>query len=182
MNERMRRLLIQSFTFLLLLLPCGRGYSTEEFASWLRVKYTPVSNHIESIPIRRIDKRWAKVLVLRMANQPPDVASAVRRNEQFGYQFEAEGDFNGDAKRDKAMVGVYENKNGEVGRFFLVLTEEKPGRWKPAFLYKIPGEPGFGILLYQRGRVSFATCMECDTVGDLLWVKGRYRIRWYSTP
>lgn len=180
MGKTQSRIAICAFVVSLCLITFAT-VSTAGDASWLGARYTPVEDQVESIPIRQIDKSWSKVLVLTKANQPEDVLRDLERNKHYAYQFQLEGDFNGDEKRDKALVGVYVDNSGQVGRFLLILTVATPGRWKKAFLYKVPGVAGFSILRYEKGQVTFSTCMECDTFGDLIWKRGRNRISWYST-
>lgn len=154
--------------------------SFEELASWLNVKYAPIQDKIESIPVEAIDKSWSKVLVLSKENQPQDVLKDLEDREQHGYRFQLEGDFNKDGEKDKAVVGIYEDKAGIMGRFLLILTKAKSGVWEKAFLYKSPGEPGFSILFYEKEHLSFSTCMDCDEFADLIWEKGNYRLKWDS--
>ncbi|MBI3595603.1 MAG: hypothetical protein HY203_00435 [Nitrospirae bacterium] len=151
-----------------------------ELASWLKVKYSPVQDKIESIPIQSIDKDWSKVLVLSKENQPQDVLKDLEDRERHGYRFQLEGDFNKDGEKDKALVGVYIDKAGVVGRFLLILTNAKAGVWEKTFLYKSPGESGFSILFYEKGHLSFSACMDCDDFADLIWEKGNYRLKWNS--
>jgi len=151
-----------------------------DYASWLQVEYPPIEDRLESIALKKIERTWSKVLVLTKGNQPPEVLKDVERNEAYGFRFQVEGDFNKDGRKDKALVGVYRDKRGVTGRFFLVLTKTRLGAWKKAFLYTQPGKPGFGILTWDKGRVNYYQCMECGFYADLVWEEGAYKLRWSS--
>jgi hypothetical protein len=155
----------------------GREGGGGERAAFLRVRYVPVENSIESIPVADIDRSWSRVLVLRKSNQPADVLTEVEANEGLGARFSADGDFNRDGRPDKVLVGVYEEKSGATGRFFLILTEVKAQLWRKSFLAKFPGESAFSILFVSGETVDFAACLWCDDGLRLVWARGGYALR-----
>jgi len=164
--------------FLLVAVILGtQDVGAQEQAAFLRVRYVPVEDRIDSVRVADIDRSWSRVLVLRKTNQSEEVLREVKANESFGARFSVDGDFNGDGKPDKALVGVYQEKSGATGRFLLVLTELKPGVWRKSFLAKFKGEPGFSILFVEGATIDFATCLRCDAGLRLVWARGRYELR-----
>jgi hypothetical protein len=150
------------------------------YAWWLTVRFTPTSQKIASIPIRRIDPEWSRAEALTRKLLPPEASSDPSSLENPAFGFSREGDFDGDGLRDKALVGVYRTRSGKMGRFLLIVTQRKPGPWQPTFLEKVPGDPGFSIL-WSDGRVlRWYQCMECDSYGVLVRTKEGYRVDWQS--
>lgn len=134
---------------------------------------------ILSIPIASLDPEWDRALALTretIATQPADYAALLERP---GFAYEHEGDFDSDGLHDKALVGVYRTKAGEVGGFLLIATEQSPGRWEKAFLAKHPKNLGFTVLHWNGEYFTWIVCTHCD-VWAVVDATEAYRIEWIS--
>lgn len=146
-----------------------------KYAWWLLITYEPETTHIQSIPVADIDPSWSLAEPLSREAIPPEETSDFQKNyEPYGYSFWKEGDFNGDGKRDRALVGIYQDKSGGGGRFLLILTESQKNKWDKSFVYKNPGKAGFSILRLKDGKLAWYFCMDCDIFSFVEWKNGRY--------
>jgi len=148
------------------------------YAWWLTVRFTPVSDTIFSMPIGLVDSTWSKATVLTRDILPPQARDdpGVLADTAFGFCFD--GDFNHDGRRDRAAVGVYRTHRGNLGRFLLILTQTDSGHWRTAFLVAVPGDPGFGLLAVSpTGDLGWWRCMECDNWTEVAWADGAYVLR-----
>ncbi len=146
-----------------------------KYAWWLLITYEPETNQIESIPVAVIDPSWSLAEALSKEAIPPEEMIDFQKNyEPYGYSFSKAGDFNLDGKRDKALVGIYQDKSGGVGRFLLILTESQKNKWVKSFLYKYPGKAGFSILRLKDGKLGWYFCLDCDDFSSIEWENGKY--------
>jgi hypothetical protein len=170
----MKRVLFISFLFCLLFLLPLTG-ETVKYAWWLLIEYEPETKHIQAIPVSEIDPSWTLAEALSKEAIPPEELSNFQKHyERDGYSFTKEGDFNGDGKRDKAIVGIYKDKSGKMGRFLLILTESQKNKWTKSFVYKNPGKPGFSILRIENNQLCWCFCMDCDIMNYVRWKNGKY--------
>jgi hypothetical protein len=146
-----------------------------KYAWWLLITYEPETKHVESIPVADIDSSWTLAEPLSKEAIPPEEMNDFEKYyEPDGYSFSKEGDFNADGKRDRAVVGIYKDKSGGVGRFLLILTEAQKNKWVKSFVFKNPGKAGFGILREEKGRLAWYLCMDCDILSFVKWENGKY--------
>lgn len=143
-------------------------------AWWLRDQYEPSAVTSALFKMSDINPEWVKFKLLSYSDLSDEAKKDIPWMEEYGYKFSIDGDFNKDGRSDKAVVGVYENKNGEKGRFLLILTKRKNGRWAKEFLDEIKGEPGFSVLYKCGNSICWSECMECDGGHILEWKKGGY--------
>lgn len=144
-------------------------------AWWVSARFSPIETNIEGIPVGQIDPRWTKALLLKKELLSDEGQTYLDRFIPHGRDlFERVGDFNADGVLDKAVVGVYRDDGGQLGRFFLILTQTATGAWKKAFVNKLGGKPGFSWLASSKdGAIWFFTwgsCFECDFyLADIKW-------------
>ena len=145
------------------------------YAWWLRISYETETTHIQSISVSDLDPSWTLAEPLSKEAIPPEELTDFEKlYEPDGYSFSKEGDFNADGKRDRAVVGIYKDKSGGVGRFLLILTESQKSKWIKSFVYKSPGNAGFSILREEKGHLTWYFCMDCDIYSFVKWENGRY--------
>ncbi len=149
------------------------------YAWWLTARFTPANDTVDSIPIHAIDTSWAKASVLTRHVLPPQAAAPGEWTDTT-YAFVREGDFDQDGRPDRAMVGVYQTKSGDVGRFLLVITQRAAGKWQKAFLATTPGEAGFSVLFPEGAGIGWSTCMECDSWAKLASTSRGYELENHS--
>ncbi|PJB80408.1 MAG: hypothetical protein CO090_04210 [Acidobacteria bacterium CG_4_9_14_3_um_filter_49_7] len=136
---------------------------------YVGLKFEPTLTVVQDIPVASLDQSWILARCLTKKDIPQkEMKNFEKYDEPLGLSFEKKGDFNGDGKPDRAVVGVYKDKDGNTGRFLLVLTRRQ-NKWVKSVLFKRPGRPGFSILgkLTKKG-LGWDFCMECD---DLSWIK-----------
>ena len=149
-------------------------------AWWVKIRFTPCDSSIGGIPVQKIDPSWRRASSLKQEYIPKSFLFQSGQNllERAGLSFELAGDFNSDGMPDRALVGVYEGKDDETGRFLLVTTEKSPGRWVPVFLELLPGKPGFLALSRDSVGIQLWNCMECDVVSYLAWSAEQRKYFW----
>ena len=153
------------------------------YAWWLKIRFSPCDGEIYGLPVRSIHPAWQRASLLREEYIPKSALYETGRNalEESKFQFELTGDFNGDHRPDRAAVGVYETAS-EVGRFLLIVTEDKPGIWRRAFLKMYPGKRGFLALRKVGAKLELWSCLECGVVSDLMWSSKQKQYVWLKAP
>lgn len=162
------------------------------------IKYAPTMEAIEGIPVNQIDKSWSRALILTDnnftgcldLNKIPFLGEEEKKEvvsmKKYDSFFSREGDFNKDGARDKALVGVYLDKSGQLGNFLLVITETTFKKWRKDFLVKIPSEKLaethfclFSILSGDKHNlVQWSSCIGCDIYYILTWNNGKYNLEY----
>jgi hypothetical protein len=143
-------------------------------AWWLGARFTPSDSNVAGLALTQIDSTWVRAQVLSMRMLPSEAAADRALLERRGQGFERSGDFNGDGRPDRALVGVYETRSGEGGRFLLILTRTAAGTWEKAFLAAMPGEARFSILGQSGRQLAWWFCLDCDDGVLVRWREGRY--------
>ena len=147
---------------------------------WLDAQFDPADTVIASLPIQRIDTTWERASELSWDLLPPAARSDPSMLADSSAVFEHDGDFNRDGQQDLALVGVYREHTGDLGRFLLVLTAGPGDEWIVVQLEKISGSAGFSVLLNQPNEIIWSVCMECDTASRLTWDGAKYV--WEGAP
>ena len=148
------------------------------YAWWITARFTPASDTIFSLPVGSVDSSWSKATIVTRDILPPQYRDDPSQlaDSTFGFCFE--GDFNRDGKKDLAAVGVYQTHQGNVGWFFLILTQDDSGRWRTAFLDAVRGRYGFRVLsMASGGQLRSSPCMECDGGSNVIWTGDRYLLK-----
>lgn len=170
----MKKLISATLLISLLLLNSSSADATE-YAWWVNIEYEPGKTEILNIPLSDLDANWAFAEPLSIAAVPPEDLQVFKRDTAAsGYSFTKQGDFNLDGRQDKAIVGIYKEKNGAGGRFLLVLAEAENNKWIKSSLLKSPGKAGFSILSIDNGTLAWYFCMECDALSFVKWEKDKY--------
>lgn len=152
----------------------------QQLAWWVTVRFVPQDLSIEGIPVRELDRDWVAASVLKAAALPAEASAAGESVEEHDGAFEISRDLDRDGRLDRALVGVYKTHSGEVGRFLLVLSTTKGGKWSKRALFKQSGEAGFSVLWQQRERLVWAFCMECDSSCEVTPRRGAWRLKCQS--
>jgi len=162
------------FVSILLLLVCALPAAAVKYAWWVTIEYEPETTQILGIPVSELDPNWELAEPLSEAAIPPENMPDFQRDTgQYGYSFSKEGDFNSNGKKEKAIVGIYQEKNGDVGRFLLIYEDIENKKWS---LLKSPGRSGFSILALNENELSWYMCMECDIFSYVVWGDNAYRL------
>lgn len=143
----------------------------KNYAWWLRVSFEPASKELHGIPVQKIDPAWTLASQLKKEAIPHEVLFEGGHDTMArgGIDFTQMGDFNNDGIEDMALVGVFQDKKHQQGKFFLILTKNRDGSWKKAFLQAWVGRPGFLGLSGNGRRIALWFCMECGGVSDIIW-------------
>ena len=159
-----QRALLSTVLVLVLSVGCVPAESVAaEEAWWVSATFVPRHSAIESIPLQRLEPAWLKASALRSDDLPPAAFKPGESVEDHGGSFTLTVDLEGDGRQEKALVGVYQARSREVGRFLLILSPLSKGAWVKRALFTQPGRAGFSVLFLREGRLVWADCMECDT-------------------
>ena len=147
------------------------SFDTLNAAWWVSWRIPPSDTAIEGIPVRQLDSTWTAATALATVTPPAAALDTTDTFRMLGARFTTDGDFNRDGRPDRALVGTYRARDGEEGRFVAVLTRAASGAWEPAWVYTLPGAPGFSALIDgPRGNEpTWIECLECDTSTDIRW-------------
>lgn len=145
-------------------------------AWWLTARFVPADTAVAGLSVGRIDSTWTRAVALSRQAMPDSAAADRRQLNARNLGFERSGDFNGDGRPDRALVGAYETRSGEHGRFLLVLTRTPAGTWEKAFVSEEPGVAGFSILWQSATGLAWMFCLECDDGALLRWQQDRYAL------
>jgi hypothetical protein len=154
--------------------------SASQLAWWLTVNFKVEGTSIEGIPIENIDPSWKYANILSRDKIPKKALDSDPYDPmtEYNYRFIIEKDINNDGSAEKILTGVYETKDGNKGRFILILETVKKS-WQKAFLKKGGETSGFSILNETKEGVVFWTfCMECGMAGYIKWDGEKYYIQW----
>ena len=148
---------------------------------YVGMNFEPTSTVVKGIPVVSLDESWILARCLTKKDVPEkEMKDFEKYDETWGYAFQKEGDFNKDGKPDRAVVGVYKDKDGNTGRFLLVLTRLQ-NKWVKSVLFKRPGRPGFSILgKLTKKSLRWSFCMECDDISYIKWEKDHYALIVYD--
>jgi len=148
-------------TLLLCVLFVPRLSAQSRDAWWVDATFKAAETSIELIPVRDLDRSWVAASPLRESDLSPEAALPGESLKDHQAAFELEGDFNGDGKGDKALVGVYRTAAGEEGAFLLLLKEDTRRRWVKNRLFKAAGAD-FTALVAKGNDLTWVFCFECD--------------------
>ena len=149
-------------------------------AWWLRISFTPCEQSIFGVAVDKIHPKWIRASALKKEYIPASALFETGQDTlaQFGKTFQLDGDFNGDKRADRAVVGVYEEAGGNRGLFVAVFTEAAKNTWRPVFLHAFAASKGI-LMLQQRGSVIRVwSCNECDGFGNLRWDRKLGKYAW----
>jgi len=149
-----------------------------EYAWWITASFQPTGGEVEGIPVQMLDATWQRASVIRPADLPAAAARKGDRLEDFGATLSVEADLDGDKRPERAVVGVFETLQGEVGRFVLVLgrTGDRGG-WSKRALFTVKGRSSFSALKLEGRTLFWFGCLECDIVCRVVPKRGRFRLR-----
>ncbi len=157
---------------------------TSELAWWLKVRFQPSETEIEGLRVSDIDPQWKTASVLRDALLPPEAFEPGESIKEIATHcaFFQILDLDSDGIMEKVVVGVYSTSKMETGRFLLILGEKPDGRWQKKALFKDPGNPGFSVLCYFDGKLTWSDCIECDVFSYVLPSQGGFKLQYYHGP
>jgi hypothetical protein len=143
-------------------------------AWWLRATFLPTQTAYESLPVSAISPDWVRISILSYDSLPPDAKNDLGWMRRDGFKFQVDNYFKREGLADRVLCGVFENRNGEKGRFLLVLEKAKEAQWRVAFLHQELGEPGFSVLVQKSRGLFWGTCMQCDEFSRLGAKRGAF--------
>lgn len=141
-----------------------------QMAWWLKKEFTPTSEQVKGVAVAEFNADWqaAEALTpgyLKRHLKQREYAD-VKRSQQI---FELITSIDGDALQESFVVGVYQQLDGEQGRFLAIM---KDGAVEKVFEY--PGERGFSALVKEGDSVRWFKCMACDDFDSIRWSGQEY--------
>jgi len=151
------------------------------YAWWVKATFEPREEMVEGVPLRDIDRKWLRASALRAADLPAEAAEKGETPEAYGFALALEADLDGDGSLERAVVGVFQTRSGEVGRFLLILGRSGPtAPWTKRALFSETGAAGFSALAMKNTTLLWVTCFECDTGCGVVYRWWRFRLQCYS--
>lgn len=144
-------------------------------------RINPTATNILGIPVATLDHDWAVASPVNEQNLPPHAQEDLARATDPTFRFMVNGDFNGDNRPDRAVVGVYRTRGGDEGQFLLIVTQKASGRWAVGYLSDHPGFPGPSLLYPAPDWLAWFPCTACDFGATVSWEHGKYQTNWTST-
>jgi hypothetical protein len=166
--------------------PRVSGKEPAEYAWWVAIEFKPAGSEIEGIPVKQIRPNWVLASVLTKDSIPAQVIEEDEGRDSVAEAklvFACDGDFNADGVPDRALVGVYEDTQGGLGKFLLIVTRSGSDKWKVLLVDAVPEKPGFSALRLQGKGLEWWLCMQCDDFYKVFWdrKKGRFQLK-YGGP
>ena len=155
-------------------------------AWWIDAEFHPFTTEVRGIPANKINKSWCKATELRKDLLPKEIVieenggDSMEGSEGFlGFSFALEDNFDGSARKQIALVGVYEDCSGKTGNFFMIL-DHAAGRFKVRFLSAFPTDHQF-LALHKEGKMIMVyDCLDCDHFSTLQWDRKQKKFVWLS--
>ena len=155
----------------------GRSQDVQ-YAWWVTAAFLPTGGEVEGIPVQMLDATWQRASVIQQSDLPAAAARSGDRLEDFGVTLSVEADLDGDKRPERAVVGVFETVQGEVGRFLLVLgrSGDREGWFKRALFTAKGSGSRFSALQLDGRTLLWFGCLECDNVCRVVQKRGRFRL------
>jgi hypothetical protein len=155
-------------------------HGPDNSAWWLRISFTPCEQNILGLAVDKIHPKWVRASVLKKEYIPASALFETGQDAmaQFSKTFQLNGDFNGDKRADRAIVGVYEEADGTRGLFVAIFTEAAQKTWSPVFLHAFAASKGILFLERSGSAIRVWECMECDGFGNLRWDRKLGKYAW----
>lgn len=146
---------------------------------WKTFTLEPRDTELLGVPVDRVNREWVRATALESsalsAAQRADVTSRNR-------QFVVNSDFNADGRPDRALVGVYQDKQGKRGSFVAVFTLRDDRAWQPVFS-EVGDEPGHFSVLHSVpdhfSRVYWDQCLDCKASAAVTWSGINYFLAYF---
>jgi hypothetical protein len=154
-------------------------------AWWVLADFHPFTTEVRGIPANQIRKSWCKATEFRKDLIPRELLfeGDTDAMEQGKMSFAIEGQFDGTATKQVALVGVFEECAGPKGRFILILDQPAVGMPKIRFVNAVRVDRQFGALRKGDGNSIVAwACMECDSFSVLKWDRKKRKFEWQPDP
>jgi hypothetical protein len=157
---------------------------TGHIAWWVLADFHPFTTEVRGIPVNKIRKSWCKATEFRKDLFPRELMFDEDGSDAMeGLSFALEGNFDGSATKQVALVGVYEECTGQKGRFFMILDQPAGGKPKVRLLDAVQTPHQFGALsIHDDKTIIVWACMQCDNLAKLRWDRKRHRFIWLPPP
>ena len=148
-----------------------------DFAWWVEWSMRPAGTDVEGVPISALNRNWRHASVIRPSELPAAARQQGERPEDNGAVFAIDIDLDGDSHDERALVGVYETAQGQIGRFLLVLGRaSSEARWTKRALFSLDDPKPFSAIRMVEGRLHWVGCFECDDDCTLVRSKSTFRL------
>jgi hypothetical protein len=139
-------------------------------AWWTTIAFTPASTTVRGIDVKTIDPQWRRAEALDTVMLRAHVsASDLRQLATSPTSFSTTADLDGDGVSEEFFVGVYENVDGQKGRFVAITR-----RGRPVQHFSEEGTAGFSALMRGDREVRWYKCVECNDFETIKWSGSSY--------
>lgn len=149
--------------------------SEVNYAWWVTYRYEPTSNEFKEIKASDLNEDFESLSVFSC--DPPATFSVeeCEEIERNGLTLQATGDFNSDGVKEIWHLGVAKTKKGQYYKFLMAMSENGD---LLHFLNIEYNKPGFSVFSVREHSLSWAMCMECGDLADLVWSDGAFKLDW----
>lgn len=152
-----------------------------QHAWWVTWSFRPTGTEVEGVPVRTLNRDWHRASAISPLDLPAPAKQAGERPEDYGLSFSIDADLDGDSLDERAVVGVYETRRGEIGRFLLILGRLKGAKsWRKKALFSLKDPAPFSAVESECGTLRWHGCLECDDVCDVIRSGAGFQLRCYS--
>lgn len=142
-------------------------------AWWVKTEFEPKQTTMLGLPLTRFDPEWVRAQRLHegfLEGQLGDADYQAVLNSKL--TFDLKHSIDDDPEQERFIVGIYQSRSGEKGRFLAVLEGEAVVE-----VLQYPGFAGYSALMLMDDRVYWYQCMECDDFDELEWQSGGYQLK-----
>lgn len=174
-NPMQRCLLAGSLFLLLACAPQNASRSDIDkpgIAWWYTIMFQPESKVTHDIEAGTINKRWRYAHALNLHDLKGRISAGdIKQFQASPLSFSISTDLDGDGVFEEFFVGVYEEGDGNSGRFVIITKNGIPVNY-----FTEGGSPGFSAVLRSGSEVRWYKCMECGEFESIRWTGQSYVI------
>lgn len=128
--------------------------------------------------VNRVNKDWVLATALEQSQlTPPQRAEFAAQPRRFVLN----DDFNRDGRPDRALTGVYQDRQGKRGNFVAIFTLTDDRQWQPVYSEVAEGNQQFGVLHQDKYgvRLYWTHCLSCPEETSVSWTGKNYTLVTY---
>lgn len=149
--------------------------SEVNYAWWVTYRYEPTSYDFQKIKASDLNPNFESLSVFSCDLPATFTVEECEQIKANGLTLRATGDFNSDGVEEIWHVGVAKTKKGQYYKFLIAVSEKGE---LLHFLNIEHNKPGFSVFLVRNRSLSWAMCMECGDLADLVWSNGSFKLDW----
>ena len=171
------------FLIILILIITSIQVSAESSrAWWVDFSLEPTKKEILGISALKIDQRFRFIEILQCGAEATLSNYQCSSIEKHGLSLKHHGDFDSNDEKEYWHVAVAKGHDGGYNKVALAISSSGE------FLFSLTQRvvyPGFSVFFKRNSLLSWAMCMECGHLADIVWENGSPKLDWgedYGNP